>query len=99
MAKFVDITGITFLVQKLKDIITGGKWLHIENGNGQWAIQTHNATALGNNSFAEGGLTKAIGEGSHVEGMETQAIGTYSHAEGFLTKAGRERHSLPCRRI
>lgn len=93
MAKFVDSEGLNGLVQKLKDIITGGKWLHIENGKGQWAIQTHNATALGNNSFAEGGLTKAIGEGSHVEGWETQAIGTYSHAEGFLTKAGTHAHA------
>ena len=43
--------------------------------------------ATGENSHAEGSITKAIGNYSHAEGDNTQAIGDYSHAEGQETIA------------
>jgi hypothetical protein len=43
--------------------------------------------ATGENSHAEGSITKAIGNYSHAEGDNTQAIGEYSHAEGQETTA------------
>ena len=43
--------------------------------------------ATGENSHAEGSITKAIGDYSHAEGDFTQAIGNYSHAEGQNTIA------------
>jgi hypothetical protein len=43
--------------------------------------------ATGENSHAEGSITKAIGNYSHAEGDNTQAKGDYSHAEGQETIA------------
>jgi hypothetical protein len=43
--------------------------------------------ATGENSHAEGSITKAIGNYSHAEGDFTQAKGDYSHAEGQETIA------------
>jgi hypothetical protein len=43
--------------------------------------------ATGDNSHAEGSITKAIGNYSHAEGDNTQAKGDYSHAEGQETIA------------
>jgi hypothetical protein len=43
--------------------------------------------ATGENSHAEGSITKAIGNYSHAEGDYTQAKGDYSHAEGQETIA------------
>jgi hypothetical protein len=43
--------------------------------------------ATGENSHAEGSITKAIGDYSHAEGDFTQAVGNYSHAEGQETIA------------
>jgi hypothetical protein len=43
--------------------------------------------ATGEDSHAEGSITKAIGNYSHAEGDNTQAKGDYSHAEGQETIA------------
>jgi len=43
--------------------------------------------AIGNYSHAEGDFTQAKGDYSHAEGQETIASGSYSHAEGYQTIA------------
>ena len=43
--------------------------------------------AIGNYSHAEGDFTQAKGDYSHAEGQETTALGQYSHAEGWNTIA------------
>ena len=43
--------------------------------------------AIGNYSHAEGDNTQAKGDYSHAEGQETIASGSYSHAEGYQTIA------------
>jgi hypothetical protein len=49
--------------------------------------------AIGNYSHAEGDFTQAKGDYSHAEGQETIASGSYSHAEGYQTIAlGNHQH-------
>ncbi len=47
------------------------------------SFSTNTASALGNDSHAEGYKTTASGKASHVEGNGVEAIGVASHAEGW----------------
>lgn len=87
MAKFVDNVGLTNLLQKLKEAITGGKWLNVKNGTAAYSVvEGRDCTASNLYAHAEGYSTKATGEGSHAEGYLTTSV-RFSHAEGYGTKA------------
>jgi hypothetical protein len=69
-------------------IITGSLIQGLE-GNIATGEQSHAegsiTKAIGNYSHAEGDNTQAKGDYSHAEGQETLASGSYSHAEGYNT--------------
>jgi hypothetical protein len=74
-----------------------GSLIHGLEGNLATGDQSHAegslTKAIGNYSHAEGDFTQAIGDYSHAEGQETIASGSYSHAEGYQTIAlGQRQH-------
>ena len=74
-----------------------GSLIHGLEGNIATGEQSHAegsvTKAIGNYSHAEGDFTQAIGDYSHAEGQETIASGSYSHAEGYQTIAlGQRQH-------
>jgi hypothetical protein len=74
-----------------------GSLIHGLEGNIATGEQSHAegsiTKAIGNYSHAEGDFTQAIGDYSHAEGQETIASGAYSHAEGYQTIAlGQRQH-------
>jgi hypothetical protein len=68
-----------------------GSLIHGLEGNLATGDQSHAegsiTKAIGNYSHAEGDYTQAKGDYSHAEGQETIASGSYSHAEGYQTIA------------
>jgi hypothetical protein len=68
-----------------------GSLIHGLEGNLATGDQSHAegsvTKAIGNYSHAEGDFTQAKGDYSHAEGQETIASGSYSHAEGYQTIA------------
>jgi hypothetical protein len=68
-----------------------GSLVHGLEGNIATGEQSHAegsiTKAIGNYSHAEGDFTEAKGDYSHAEGQETIASGSYSHAEGYQTIA------------
>jgi hypothetical protein len=74
-----------------------GSLIHGLEGNLATGDQSHAegsiTKAIGNYSHAEGDFTQAKGDYSHAEGQETIASGSYSHAEGYQTIAlGQRQH-------
>lgn len=63
------------------------------NGRARGSLRTSGASAedstytMGQNAFAQGGITKASGNYSHAEGSGTMATALMSHAEGVATIA------------
>jgi hypothetical protein len=68
-----------------------GSLIHGLEGNLATGDQSHAegsvTKAIGNYSHAEGDFTQAKGDYSHAEGQDTIASGSYSHAEGYQTIA------------
>jgi hypothetical protein len=68
-----------------------GSLIHGLEGNLATGDQSHAegsiTKAIGNYSHAEGDYTQAKGDYSHAEGQETIASGSYSHTEGYQTIA------------
>ena len=71
--KILDVNGFVLTIENPLDF-TVGEIVYSVDGDNQ---------ATGQQSVAEGLITKATGIGSHAEGYKTTANGNFSHAEGF----------------
>lgn len=87
MSKYLDDTGLSYLISKIKTLLGNKMDKTNPTGTGSFSLNRKEGTTIGVKSFAHGSRTEASGDGSHAEGGETVASGMYAHAEGASTQA------------
>jgi len=86
--KFLDYSGLSRFLDKVKDLIATKMDKNDPSGTGSFSMNRRSGSTIGTNSFAEGSECTASGNfGSHAEGYFTTASGAASHAEGWQAVA------------